>query len=422
ERLLESCPGLTVLATSREPLGIDGEVTWRMPSLTVAAEPSLAAVTASEAGRIFVDRATRVRPNFRLSGANVEAVATICERLDGIPLAIELAAARVRVMSPQQIVTGLEDRFRLLTGGARSALPRQRTLEASVDWSHDLLTDQERIVLRRLGGFAGTFTLDGDEAVAGGRGIDDHAVLDLLTGLVDRSLVQVRDDGPHARYRLLETIRDYARRRLVDAGEAAEVSDAHLEFYASLAADAAPDLVGPHGDDSLRRLDVELDDLRRAMDWALRTANPERGLRLTSDLHWYWRARSPGEGRTRLDAALTHADGNELDRGHALVSLTGIALMTGDVHAAATSATEALDIGRRLDDNQLVGQALSFLGWLGVLGGHDPDEAPALFTEAVNFTRAAGDHPYTALALTGLGFARAGTSGSRWHGRRWRKA
>jgi predicted ATPase/class 3 adenylate cyclase len=209
DRLLHGCRAVGVVATSREPLGIEGETTWRVPSLRLppAGTPTIESLTQSEAVRLFIDRATRVRSNFRVTNDNAPAVAEICQRLDGIPLAIELAAARTRMLTPEQIADGLNDRFHLLTGGTRGALARQRTLEASVDWSHDLLDAPERTVFRRLAVFAGSFTLDAAEAVCAGEGIERQDVLDLLGHLVDRSLVQVETEGPCARYRLLETVR-----------------------------------------------------------------------------------------------------------------------------------------------------------------------------------------------------------------------
>jgi predicted ATPase/class 3 adenylate cyclase len=220
--LLRGCPAVRVVATSREPLGIDGETIWRVPSLGLpgAEAPGIESRTQCEAVRLFIDRATRVRSNFGVTDDNVPAVAEICRRLDGIPLAIELAAARTRMLTPEQIADGLGDRFHLLTAGTRGVLPRQRTLEASVDWSHDLLGIDERTLFRRLAAFAGGFTLEAAEAVCAGEGIERQDVLDLLGQLVDRSLVQVDTEGPSARYRLLETVRYYARAKLIDAGEA----------------------------------------------------------------------------------------------------------------------------------------------------------------------------------------------------------
>jgi predicted ATPase len=214
--LVEACPGERLLATSREPIGIAGEVSWRVPSLSLA----------DEAVELFTDRARRVRPDFRLTDNNTATVTEICERLDGLPLAIELAAARVRALSLAEIVDGLHDRFRLLTGGARTAVRRQQTLQASVDWSHALLTAPERVLFRRLAVFLGGFDLDAAQAVAGGGEVERYQVLDELTLLVDKSLVVADDTEGRTRYRLLETVRQYALQKLGESGEADARADA----------------------------------------------------------------------------------------------------------------------------------------------------------------------------------------------------
>jgi predicted ATPase len=235
DALLRACPHVTVLATSREGLGIAGEATWRVPSLAVpeaAAGPAASGAAGdpsrSAAVRLFADRAAAARPGFRVTSQNATAVAAICRRLDGIPLALELAAPKVRALPPEQLLGRLEDRFRLLTGGSRTALARHQTLRAAVDWSHDLLTDQERRLFARLAAFAGGWTLEAAEAVGAGDGIEADAVLDLLIRLVDKSLV-VADEQPDgaARYRLLETLHQYARQRLTAGGEADAVRGRH---------------------------------------------------------------------------------------------------------------------------------------------------------------------------------------------------
>ena len=223
ESLLRACPRVRILTTSREPLGVPGEVTWRVPSLPFPANPLL--VPPEELARfgavqLFADRARQARPRFAVTGENAAAVAEICAQLDGIPLAIELAAARARIFSAAQIATGLRDRFGLLTGGARTAVPRQQTLEASMAWSYDLLAEPERATLRQLSVFSGGFTLEAAEAVAGGEG-QAGAVLPLVSQLADKSLIVPVEDGPDDRFRMLETIRDYAASRLTEAGEAA---------------------------------------------------------------------------------------------------------------------------------------------------------------------------------------------------------
>ena len=235
--LLGSCRHLTALATSREPLAIDGETTWEVPPLGVPDPQARSAeeVRAADAVALFETRARQVRPDFALTDGNAAAVAKICRRLDGIPLAVELAAARMRVLSVEQIAAGLSDRFRLLTGGGRDAPTRQATLEASVAWSFGLLADAERLALARLSVFAGTFDLEAAQAVVAGPDIDGTGMLDLVAALADRSLLQVGDHEGRARYRLLETIRVFAQQRLAELDDPARVRDSHLDFVIGLA-------------------------------------------------------------------------------------------------------------------------------------------------------------------------------------------
>ena len=226
--LLSAAAGLTLLATSREAIGVAGEVSWRVPSLSLA----------DEAIELFTDRARHARPDFTLTDDNAATVGEICARLDGVPLAIELAAARVRALSLAEILDSLHDRFRLLTGGARTAVRRQQTLRASVDWSHALLTEPERVLFRRLAVFLGGFDLDAAQAVAGGGEVERFQVLDQLTLLVDKSLVVADDSGGRTRYRLLETVRQYALEKLGESGEADAVRARHRDYYTALAARA----------------------------------------------------------------------------------------------------------------------------------------------------------------------------------------
>src|SRR5438067_884410 len=275
EAVLRTCPGVAVLATRQEALGVGGEVTWQVPPLALPARGEPCAVESLgsyDAVRLFVDRAVKARPNFAVTNATAPVVAEICARLDGIPLAIELASARMRVLTPQQILAGLEDRFRLLTGGARGGLRRQQTLEASVAWSHDLLTPDERVLFRRLSVFAGGFALDAAETVGAGSrpGCEPAAVLDLLDGLAAKSLVVVEDDleGTASRYRLLETIRDFAALALARAEETAPARDAHLSFCLASARQFEEAWVG-FNPTVVRHFAAEQDNYRAALDWAL---------------------------------------------------------------------------------------------------------------------------------------------------------
>ncbi len=313
ESLLETSSGLRIMATGREALGIPGETILQVPSLAVPALPESAhvhgqtgavpssvpaasatyeALAASESVRLFAERATAVSPAFALTPANIATVAEICQRLDGIPLAIELAAARVPVLSVDEILERLGDRFRLLTGGRRTAVARQQTLQALVDWSWDLLPEEDRRLLRRLSVFAGGWTLEAATAVCGTDESDGSAVLDALTQLVERSLVVV-EPGSSTRYRLLETIRQYARDRLVESGEPDAIRTRHLGYFLGLAERAERQMRGAEFVDWVQRLDADGDNLRLAIDWGLES-DPETGIRLCVALWMYWRMRSVG--------------------------------------------------------------------------------------------------------------------------------
>src|SRR6201993_1381504 len=293
--LLGAAPGLTLLATSREPIGVAGEVSLRVPSLSLA----------DEAIELFVDRARRARPDFAVNDDNAPAVCEICQRLDGMPLAIELAAARVRALSPAEILEGLHDRFRLLTGGARTAVRRQQTLHASVDWSHALLTEPERAVFRRLAVFLGGFDLDAAQAVAGGGDVERYQVLDLLTLLVDKSLVVAENIGGRTRYRLLETVRQYALEKLAESGEADAIRSRHRDHYTGLAGllDAP---AGSGYDQRIEQAEIEIANLRAAFLWSRENSDVELALALASSLQplWLARGRIP-EGVGGVDAGPT---------------------------------------------------------------------------------------------------------------------
>jgi predicted ATPase/class 3 adenylate cyclase len=290
EALLRGCPNVGVLATSREPLGVPGESDWPVPPLSlplqVGVEPP-AVVAGSDAGALFVERARKARPSFELTDGNAPAVARICRELDGIPLAIEFAAARVRMLSVEQIASQLGDRLRLLTDGPRGADPRQRTLRGSVDWSYDLLCDQERLLFRRLAVFAGGWSLDAARTVCGGNGVEDGAILDLLASLIDKSLVLAEERGPVVRYRTLETVRQYAAELCEDSGEAPRLRERHLEFFLSLAERAEAELEIPRNLEWLEVLEPEAANLRAAIDRGIAT-DPQRALRISVLLTAWW--------------------------------------------------------------------------------------------------------------------------------------
>ena len=391
DALLRACATLTILATSREPLGVEGEVAWRVPSL----DPPTAR-------KLFVERASLARPGFELDDENEDAVAEICRRLDGMPLAIELAASRMRMMTPDQISSGLDDRFRLLTSSARTTLPRHRTLRASVDWSYDLLSDDERIVLRRLAVFAGGFTLEAAESICAGDGLDREPVLDLVAGLVDRSLVQVVEGG---RYRLLETIRRYALDRLIRSGEHDRVRDRHLEFFVAFAEGAARDMEASGLLDRLPSLDLEHDDLRAAFDRSVQSGRADHSLRLVGALWLFWQLRGHlTEGRRLCEIALEPDGADPRLRARALLCAGALESYHGDLGATSRFAEEALTIARRLKDDRLEGRALDTLGYASAFV--DPPAAPALFEHSIELSERTGDAYVAADAHNGLGIAR----------------
>ena len=301
--LLKGSPGLHILATSREILSVPGEHPFSVPSMAVPdlhALSPLAELAQVEAMRLLIERAGQVLPGFCLTADNATAVAQICQRLDGIPLAIELAAARMRLMTAEQIAARLDNTFRLLTGGSKAVLPRQQTLKATIDWSYDLLTPKERLLLQRLSVFAGGWTLEAAEAVcaeeidASARPeeqLDQIETMDLLTNLVDKSLVMVSIQKNGARYSLLETIRQYVRDRLVDTGRGMEVRSRHLVYFAHLSGEAEPHLRGKGQIEWLERLDQELDNLRTALEWSF-SNRIELGLKIAADLMWFWHTRA----------------------------------------------------------------------------------------------------------------------------------
>lgn len=379
--LLSACPNLTLLATSREPIAVPGEVTWRVPSLSLD----------DEAVELFVDRARRARPDF--SADQVSAIREICRRLDGMPLAIELAAARVRALSLEEIAGSLNDRFRLLTGGGRIAVRRQQTLRASVDWSHALLTEPERVLFRRLAPFMGGFDLAAARAVAGGSEVERFQLLDLLTLLVDKSLVVADNTGGRSRYRLLETVRQYALEKLGESGEADAVRGRHRDYYTAMAAM----LDAPAATGHQRRVDdteIEIDNLRAAFGWSRENGDIELALQLASSLQPLWLTRGRlREGMSWIDEALAERDSVDREVAPAVLAraLADAALFDGwlGLPARMEQATEALAIARRLDDPALLVRALT--GCVGTAAALNPEQAETFFAEAIEFARALGD-------------------------------
>ncbi len=399
ELLLQACPYLRILATSREALGIAGESVLSVPPLAVP-DPQAVAVEGAdlpsillpyEGVRLFLDRAFAVDPDFRLTDANSLSVAQICYRLDGIPLALELAAARVSALSVDQIAARLDDRFRLLTGGSRTALPRHQTLQALIDWSYDLLSEEERVLLRRLSVFAGGWTLEAAEAVCAGEGIQADEVLDLLTGLVERSLVLVEQRSGEARYRMLDTIRQYARMKNLEAGEAESVRARHLGYVLGLVEDAATGLRGHEQPAWLDRLEAEHGNLRAALDWSHASADMESGLRLVGALFRFWLLSGHSEeGRHWLEGMLGRAAATQRSRylAKALRAAGFLAVGSGDLVGGRSRAEQSLAISRELDDPEGIADSLYGLGRAAYFEG-DYTAARSWFEESLAVSRAA---------------------------------
>jgi predicted ATPase/DNA-binding CsgD family transcriptional regulator/tetratricopeptide (TPR) repeat protein len=375
--LSSACPRLHVLATSRVPLVVEGEATFEVTGLPVP-DPdasSASTVAAVDAARLFEVRARQVAADFRIGGGNASAVAEICRRLDGIPLAIELAAARVRVLAPGQIAAGLSDRFGLLTGGVRGAPARQRTLEASLDWSYDLLDDVQRSALARLSVFAGSFELDAAEAVVAGEGIDGDDVLDLVAGLVEHSLVQVAQRQDRARYRLLETIRVYARQRLSELDDPGRVRGRHLAFHVELAGRAQAGLTGGQPEPWVARLAADLDDLRAAMDWAVEVRDLRALVGITEPIVRFWFDRGlSGEVHRRLHDTADKPGAPAEERVRGLMAAAALALAGSEPASAYRSASQAVDVARAADVGGALALALGQRALSGVLSGLSTSE------------------------------------------------
>jgi predicted ATPase/class 3 adenylate cyclase/DNA-binding CsgD family transcriptional regulator len=409
DALLRGCPEVSVVATSREPVGVGGETTWRVPSLSLprslpAAGESKAAQSLgqSDAMRLFVERAVKVWPNFTLTDDTAPSVARVCRDLDGIPLAIELAAARVRVLSVERIAEGLADRFQLLTGGARGALPRLQTLRGSVDWSYGLLVEPERRLLRRLGVFQGGFTLEACEAVCAGDDLDRYAILDLLTSLVDKSLVLVEERGSRGRYALLETVRHYALERLAEAGEAGRLRDRHTEAFVALAERTEPKLATDPGWGEV--LGADAANLYAAIDHAA-TGEPEKALRLCAALAYWWVLTGRlVEGGAALTRALDATAGQRSALRCAAMGWRGyLAIFAGDFGLAQRDTTEALALARQLGDLASEARVLDALGLLELLP--DPRAALPTLERSAELARAVGDDWCLAEATQNVGWA-----------------
>jgi non-specific serine/threonine protein kinase len=409
--LLRECPNLSLLATSREPLGIGGERVYRVPSMGLPAEGAdAAAMQASEAVRLLADRAAAQGVTLARDEQAAHVAGRICQRLDGIPLALELAATRLRVMSAGELEDRLDERFALLTGGSRAALPRQRTLRAMVDWSWELLTSAERAVLARLSVFAGSFGLAAAEAVAAGPDAPAGDVLGLLGALVDKSLVQFGGTGAGpGRYRLLETVRQYAAWRLDAQGPAAAGTArlAHRDYYLALAEEAAPHVVAADQAEWLDRLDAELGNLRGGVAVSLAQPDPAPGLRLAAALWRYWIIRgqaAEGAGALRALLDMPTAQAATQTRARALLAATHLFTETGGYVIAGHYCAEALAIARAVGDEYLVADLLGQQAWILPRQGESGAALP-LIEQGLGLARRLGEPRLVAALLSARSLA-----------------
>jgi predicted ATPase/DNA-binding SARP family transcriptional activator len=450
DQLLSTCEKLKILATSREGLDILGEKIWPVPSLSLPemnGSYTIKSLTKFEAIRLFIERSLLVQPKFELTNQNEKAVVQICHRLSGMPLAIELAAARVKIMSVDEIAKRLDDRFDLLTAGSRTALPRHQTLRATIDWSFDLLSDKERILFRRLSIFAGGFTLDAAEAIAAAGDIVQSQVIEILGNLINKSLVRVEerleDAQVETRYGLLETIREYAREKLREAGEEDSLRSRHLEFFVNMAETVEFKLEGVNQKVWLDRLEKEIDNLRTSLDWALEHEEIDPALRLAGALRRFWFIRAHhNEGVERLKTILDHpkamqpsparlkalnayffmlwpslADiqprgeealalsiqlGDRWNSAFALLWLGVGATAQEDYSLARSYLEQSLEIWRELEEKTYAAWSFVYLGEVALLQDDKP-RAQELYLQAVPSLRKAQDYPFLAIPLRRLG-------------------
>ncbi len=414
ENLLRQCPSLKILATSREPLGIAGESLLLVPTLSlpdiqlISNTPGdpLALIQLYEAVQLFVDRALQVQPDFRLQASNSLTVAQICQQVDGIPLAIELAVSRLRMMSVDQILTHLDDRFRLLTIGRRTALPRQQTLQALVDWSYDLLNAGERALFQRLSIFVGGWTLEAAEQVCSGGYIESAEILDLLTRLVDKSLVAA-EPLKTTRYRMLETIRQYALQKLQASAEDDQLHLRHLEYFAQFAARSGKGLLGEDTNTWLACLDQDRDNICAALGWSTehRSAGGDPALQIAGDLWMWWHAHGRlNEGRYWIVRALESGHRRDSLRAKALVSLGIMTWQLGEYPKSIRHVNESISILHELDSPDLLGlaNATHILGHV-LLDQKSYSPALSAFKESLEFYRQLNDFYYIGTLTSDLG-------------------
>jgi predicted ATPase/class 3 adenylate cyclase len=407
DALLRGCGLVRVVATSREGLAIPGEAVFPVPSLSLP-EGDLAMsgdLSSYESVQLFLERAIAAAPGFEITERNAPAIAQICRRLDGVPLAIELAAARVRALPVEQIAARLDDRFRLLTGSSRITVPRHQTLRQTIDWSHELLSEDERAVLRRLAVFAGGCTLDAAEAVCSGEPVESYLVLDVLSRLVDKSLVVADTRSAQARYRQLETIREYARDRLIESGEAKDALRRHRDWFLAMVARAEPEFFrGAESGEWLERLDREHDNLRAALQWSLDEPGEQReGLQLAAGLWRFWEIRGHlAEGRVWLEAFLAATAGEvSALQADAYTGAGILAFMLGDHAGASALHARSLELHRQVGGADGIAFAANNLANAAVLSG-DYATARELYENVISWARERGDARVLGFAIVNM--------------------
>ncbi len=406
--LLAAGPRVKVLATSRAPLRVRGEREYAVPTLrlpTATEARDLGALAANEAVAVFVNRAQGVHPDFALTPGNAAAVTGICIRLDGLPLALELAAARVKILPPEALLARLDARLPLLTGGARDAPHRQRTLRDAIAWSYDLLGEEERVLFCRLGAFVGGWTIDAAAAVADADGALGIDILEGIAALADQSLIVLDESEPEPRYRMLETIREFAQERLAASGEGDAVRQAHAAYFLILAEEAKPHLYGAGQRVWLRRLEAEHPNLRVALERFAASGDDEAHLRLVSNLGLFWFLRNHlGEGRAHLERALGRSSAPILPRAEALLGAGRIASCQNDLAAAETRLRQAEDLARELGSLDLLWQAIFQRGNVAEWQGDD-DRAVSLNEAALTVARKLDNPQAASVMLYSLGDA-----------------
>lgn len=418
EALLRSASGLRILATSRQPLGIACEQTLAVPPLSLpesdGSPRTSELLTRCDAVRLFSERAGTVLPGFAVTEANRDGVEGICRRLDGIPLGIELATVRLRALSVQQLLDRLDDRFRLLTAGSRVAVPRHQTLRALIDWSYTLCTEKEQLLWARASVFAGGLDLEAAEAVCSGDGIDANEVLDLVVGLVEKSVLLREEHGEAVRYRLLETVRQYGRERLVASGREPALQRRHRDYYRQLAAQAQARLFGPDQVAWFTRLQLEHANLRTALEYCFTQPGEVRtGMALSTDLLFHWiTSYYLGEGRRWLDQALAADTERTAVRARALWAGSWLAIIQADIPGAMALLEEGRVLGRMFSDDSVLGYVALYSGMVAMYRD-DAGAAVSLYKESVRRHRSTGDPVGLASGLIRLSLAHSFLGDSR---------